>query len=121
MPRGAAPEWRRRKEPLTDHLIKASVDAVNGIPDGETGRYGTLTYTGMDSKERAQEIRKSLFRCAKYLGFSMHAKPPAKQADGTYSIELTAISKKHAQAFVARTYGPDRSKWPYDPRRKNSE
>ena len=64
MPRGPAPQWKRLKEPLLDEHVKASINAVDGNPDSETGHYGTLHITGIDSRERAKELHQALFRAA---------------------------------------------------------
>jgi hypothetical protein len=120
VPRGPAPQWKRLKEPLLDEHVKASVNAVDGIPDSETGWYGTLHIADIESRERAKELKQALFRAAKRQGVSMNAE--IKDAvDGTLYIEFRAISKAHARAFIIKKYGPDRSKWPYDPRRKSNQ
>ena len=119
MPRAAAPQWRRRKEPITDDLVLASINAAGGKFDEQTGHYARLRFTGCESRERANEVKQSLYRCAAYLKFSMSATVlPAE--DGTYTVEYVVINKAHARAHVLAKYGTDRSKWPYDPRRKES-
>jgi hypothetical protein len=118
MPRGEAPEWRRRKLPITDDLVRASVNLVNGVHDAETGHYGLLVYSGMESRDEAIEYKNSLFRCAKYLGYSVWVGKPEKDANGTYSLEFRAINKAHARRWILAQHGTDRSAWPYDPRRK---
>lgn len=114
MPRGPAPLWKQRKEPITDQYIIAS---VQGGRDNTTGHYRELLYTGIEDKERADEIRRSLFRCARYLGYSMKAEIE-KAADGTFQIRFKAIDKDAARLWVIQRYGPDPASWPYDPRRK---
>jgi hypothetical protein len=118
MPRAAAPLWKQRKEPILDHLVQASVDQAQGVCDPDTGHYGTLVYAECKDLARAKEIVQALHRSAGHLKVSMSAKPN-KQADGTYDVEFRAIDKAHARAFVIAKYGEDRSKWPYDPRKKN--
>jgi hypothetical protein len=120
MPRGEAPEWRRRKLPITDELIQASVNRSNGMFDPETGHYGLLVYSGLESRDDAAEYKNSLFRCAKYLGYSVWVGQPKKDADGTYSLEFRAINKAHARRWILAQHGNDRSAWPYDPRRKGN-
>ena len=116
MPRGAAPEWRRRKEPILDDHLRMSMSKANGIPDPETGHYAKLIYAGCESKERAAEIKRALFRAGRYVGCSVSAtvKPAG---DGTYQVHFMAISKTHARKYILEKHGADRSKWPYDPRR----
>lgn len=124
MPRGPAPGWRSRKEPVTDDYILASVSQAGGPgrhhPD--TGHYAELLITGLTSKEEAAEWRASLFRCAHWLTrnrgaeVSMSAKI---ERDGSgYRIRFAAVDKTIARQHVLTKYGPDRTKWPYDPRRR---
>lgn len=114
MPRGPSRQWRARKAPFTHEHVQASID---GGKD-ERGHYRELLYTGCDTAERADEIRRSLHRCAGHLGVSMSARIEAL-ADGTYQVRFRAIDKAAARAYVVKRYGPDRQKWPYNPRRPN--
>jgi hypothetical protein len=104
--------------------VQASIDAVSGVHDSETGWYGTLHYTGCETRERAKEISDALFRCAYYMhthkgpSVGMNTKI-ARADDGTYTVEFRATDKAFARAAVVAKYGEDRSKWPYDPRKKN--
>ena len=124
MPRAGPPSWKLRKEPILDNYVQASIDAVNGIHDPDTGHYGTLVYAGIETRERALEIKQSLFRCAYYMhshkiaDVSMSAEIK-KAKDGTFNVEFRAINKQHARAYLLATKGEDRSKWAYDPRKKN--
>jgi hypothetical protein len=118
MPRAAAPHWKRRKEPITDDLVLASVNAAGGTFDPATGHYARLRFTGCASEDRAREIKQSLFRCAAYLKFSMSATVHRSDDKQTWYVEYVAIDKRMARAYVLATYGPDRSKWSYDPRKK---
>ena len=118
MPRGALPEYRRRKEPVLDDHLRASVERANGTPDPETGKYATLIYAGCESRERAKEIVRALYRSARYVKVSVATViHPAN--DGTFNVEFTAINKAHARKYVLEKYGTDRSKWAYDPRARN--
>jgi hypothetical protein len=124
MPRGPAPSWRRRKEPVLDDWILASVSQAGGLGQHhpKTGHYATLWIRGLDSKENAQEWQQALYRCAHYLNrtgtapVSMSAKIHRKGSG--YEIEFRAVDKTLARKHVLERYGPDRSKWPYDPRRR---
>lgn len=104
---------------MDDHL-RASMARTNGIPDSETGHYGKLIYAGCESKERANEIKRALFRSGRYVGCSVSAtvKPAG---NGTFNVEFVAISKVHARKYILEKHGTDRSKWPYDPRRPNGK
>jgi len=125
MPRGPAPAWRARKEPVLDDWILASVEQAGGIGSHhpETGHYRQLVIRGLADKDEADEWRRALFRCAHYLNrtgqapVSMSARI-GKDKDG-YKITFTAVDKTLARKHVLDRYGPDRSKWPYDPRRRN--
>lgn len=115
MPRSAAPPWRRRREPVLDHLLHASVAQVNGVHHPETGHYGELVYTGIENRERAVEIKRALFRAGKHTGHSVSAK--VEKTGEEYQVRFKAIDKTKAKEYVLTRYGPDRSKWPYSPRR----
>lgn len=118
MPRGPERQWRARKQPLTDELIHASVNG--GLVDRERGFYATRVYVGVETEERAVELKRSLYRCAKRLGFSVLVQVEKVPATGEYQLRYHAIDKAKARAWMLATYGPDRSKWPYNPRRRNS-
>lgn len=118
MPRGGIPDYRRRKEPVLDEHLRASVGA--GDMDETTGHYPQLIYAGITSKERAQEIKRALYRSGKHVGVSVHAEIECP-VPGKYQVRYRAINKAHARKFILERYGPDRSAWPYDPRRRNSE
>lgn len=118
MPRGPAPQWTRRKEPILDDYVRASVSQANGIHN-EVGHYATLHYVGCPTRERATEIKQALFRAAKHCGYSMSAQI-VKDADGSFRVTFRAVDKQLARKYVLEKYGPDRSKWPYDPRRKGA-
>ena len=107
----------RLKEPVMDEHVRASVNAVENFhPD--TGHYGELHYTGCASKERAVEIKQGLYRAAKRLGYSMHA---AVVKDGdAWKVVYKAIDKAKAREYVLATYGSDVTRWPYSPRKGDS-
>ena len=109
---------RQRKEPILDTHLQASIDQASGVHD-ENGHYATLVYTGCDTRERAKEIVRALHRSGQHMGLSVSATVhPAD--DGTFNVQYKAIDKAHARAYVLAHYGPDRSKWAYDPRRKGN-
>lgn len=126
MPRGPAPAWRARKEPVLDAHVLASVEQAGGLGKHhpETGHYATLWIRGLTSREEAQEWSRALYRSAHYLNrtgqapLSMSAK--IHRNGESYSIEFRAVDKTMARAHVLARYGPDRSRWPYDPRRRGS-
>jgi hypothetical protein len=113
MPKGPGRPWKARKEPITDHYIQASVE--RGMNDA-TGHYGELVVNELADNAEALEMKRSLYRCAKYLGFSMHAEIE-KLADG-YQVRFKAIDKARARAFVIQKYGGVEN-LPYNPYQKN--
>lgn len=123
MPRGAAPEWRKRKEPVTDEWIMASVNRCGGLGyyDPQTGKYADLIIRGLDTREEAEDWVKALYRCAHWLNrnniapVSMSTDPIERNGSG-YQIRFRAIDKTMARAHVLARYCKDRSRWPYDPR-----
>jgi hypothetical protein len=118
MSKGPPPEWRRR-DCSFDHLVKAAVEAGWGT---------VLVYKGIETIERAQEIRRGLYRCAKHREISMEGGTVAlaaedeqmgirRQRDGTYTIKYRVWTKQQARKAHLARFGPDRSAWPYDPKR----
>lgn len=126
MPRSAAPQWRQRKEPVLDHYVLASVDQAGGLGKHhpETGHYAELVIRGLTSREEAQEYVRALNRAALWLhrnrGAEVGMSAKIERGTGGYQIRFRAIDKTIARAHVMQKYGTDRSKWPYDPRRRNT-
>lgn len=124
MPRGPAPAWRARKPPVLDAYIIASVNQAGGPgkhhPD--TGHYATLRIRGLADKDEAAEYRRALFRCAYYmhrtgqLDVSMSAN--VKRDGNGWMVVFHAVDKTLARKHHLEKHGTDRSKWPYDPRRR---
>lgn len=122
MPRGPAPSWRARKEPLLDAEILASVAAgsAGGHEHGPgNGRFGELVYTGCQNKDQAQDIKRALFRAAKRQGVSLTLARIERRGRG-YVVRFAAGCKTCGQQYVVSRYGPDRSAWPYNPRRRGA-
>lgn len=125
MPRGPAPEWTRRKPPVLDGYVLASVDQAGGPGQHhpETGHYATMYIRGLADQDEAKAYVQALYRSAHYLhrrkiaAVSMNAK--AKRDGSSWAVEFRAVDKTLARKHVLDRYGPDRSKWPYDPRRRN--
>ena len=119
--------WRKREEPILDSLILAAIASVNDACD-ETGVYSTLRYTGCSDYPRAQEIKRALYRSVYHVNKNRNDADKIsmsyeiiRDADDSYALEYTVRNKRHARAHVTRTYGSDRSKWPYDPRRRKDD
>lgn len=136
MPRGPAPTWRARK-PVTvsgvhhataaevDAYVIASVEQAAGRHHPQTGHYATLWIRGLATKEECAAWKQALFRCAHYLArngiadVSMSTDRPVRDGRG-YKFSFRAVDKTLARQHVMEKYGPDRSKWPYDPRRRGT-
>jgi hypothetical protein len=125
MPKGPPPAWQSR-DCRFDHLI------VAGLGQG----YGKqVMYTGIETPERAKDIKNGIYRCARHRKISawvewLHSGrmttksadwPPDKQADGTYTLVYTLASKSAGRKRHIETYGPDRQQWPYNPRQAKTQ
>jgi hypothetical protein len=119
MPRGPAPQWRARKQPVADDWLLASVSQAggHGQHDGETGFYADLVMRDLADRPEAEEWKRALHRSAVYLhkwglaDIGVSAK--IERSGGGYIIRYRAVNKQHAQSYVVRTYGPDPARWPY--------
>jgi hypothetical protein len=124
MPKAGPPPWRQRSGPFLDKEVQASVAAgAPHPPGGHSGsgwKYAELTYAGCDSRDRAEEIKRALYRAAARTGVSMTHKI-VKAPDGTYSVRFAAACKECARLWVVRTYGPDRQAWPYNPMARSKQ
>lgn len=110
MPKGPGSPLRPRKHPLTDEHIQAS---VAGGMNAETGFYQELVYGGIEDANRALEIKRSLYRCAKFLGYSMRAEVE-QAAGGAYQVRFCAIDKVTARKYIAKKH-PNGQGLPYNP------
>jgi len=117
MPRGPAPAWRHRKEPVLDHWLQASIDRAGGKPD-ERGWYAEMHIRGLGDRDEAQEYVRALHRSKRHTGLSLTAEI-IRDGDG-YRVVFHVITKTAGRQYMLDKYGPDRSKWPYDPKRKNN-
>jgi hypothetical protein len=126
VPRSPAPEWRRRKDPVLDHYVWASVEQAGGPGrhDPATGHYAELVIRDLADRAEAEEHVRALNRAALHLhryqvaDVGMSAKV---ERDGQeWIVRFKAIDKTHARNYMLKRYGPDRSKWPYDPRRRGA-
>jgi hypothetical protein len=102
-----------------DHLVVAAVDKGYGVE---------LRYQGIGDFERANDIRKGIYRCGRHRGLAVEAGSGReadagemgihKMANGEWEVRYRIHDKKSARKRHIEKYGTDRSKWPYDPRRK---
>jgi hypothetical protein len=115
MPRGPAPAWTARLEPLLDdHIIASMSTPMN--PD--TGFYGELIYAGCATEERAEEIKRALYRAANRQKVSLVY--TIEKSGKEYQVRFTAINKSHARRHQVAVHGKDRSAWAYDPRKRGA-
>lgn len=121
MPKGPPPAWSRR-DCRFDHLVVAAIGQGYGQ---------LLIYRGIESEERAHEIRRGIYRCAQHRGVSADAgrrvlaasdqeTGVSRAADGTYVLRYQVFDKRDARRRHVARYGADRQQWPYNPRRPAS-
>jgi hypothetical protein len=125
VPRSPVPEWRRRKEPILDHYVMASIENAGGAgKHNAAGHYGTLVIRDLAGLSEAQEYVRALNRSALFLhryqiaDVGMSAK--IEREGDAYVVRFKAVDKTLARAHVLKRYGSDRSRWPYDPRRRGA-
>lgn len=125
MPRGPSAPWRARKPPVTDDYIRAAIDQAGGLGNHDAeGHYGTLVIGGLADKAEAAEYKMSLFRCAHWLTRNKLLDVSISQCvierEGTgYKLTFRVTDKTHARKHQLTEHGTDRSKWAYDPRKRN--
>jgi hypothetical protein len=124
MAKGPPPAWTS-KDCRFDHVVAAAIEQGHGKP---------LTYTGIETPERAKDIKNGFYRCCRHRQISgwvewIHSGrtttksaewPPDKQPDGTYSLTLNISTKSQGRKRHIAKYGTDRQQWPYNPRRGKS-
>lgn len=101
-----------------DHLVVAAMNKGYGV---------TLVYSGIETEERAHDIRRGIYRCAKHRGVSADAGPSRlvtgddmgvrKTTTGTFTLKFRLWDKKTARASHIKRNGADRQQWAYNPRR----
>ena len=118
----APPPGHTQRDCRFDHLVAAALTKGYGI---------VLVYSGIESLERGHEIRRGIYRCARHREVSADA-GPSRLVDGDdvmglraagddYELRFRLWSKSSGRARVLKSYGPDRSRWAYDPRRTKSQ
>lgn len=68
----------------------------------------------MRSVDHAREIRRALYRSARYMKYSLDAKIE-RSPDGGHQIRFTAIDKEIARAYIERLRAEAPHKVSYDP------
>lgn len=112
MPRSGSPQWRKRKEPVLDHLWHASIQQAGGVHD-DHGHYAELVYNGIETRARADEIKRALFRARRYVAGGISGYAIVERDGNGYRVRFRAINKLHAKQFMLDHYGDDPNKWPY--------
>lgn len=118
MPKGPPPAWSRR-DCRFDHLVVAALGQGYGK---------ILVYNGIETEERAHDIRRGIYRCAKHRGVSADAGPSVlvtsddqmgvrRTVGGSYSLRYRLFDKRTARKAHIERHGQDRQAWPYNPRR----
>jgi hypothetical protein len=106
---------------VLDDWVLASIQRANSKTD-EQGHYGELHIGGLATRDEASEYVRALHRSGRYLTrysqYEVGVRAKIHKSGRTYKIQFWAVDKTAARAYVLAKYGPDRSKWPYDPRRK---
>src|ERR1051326_8934379 len=120
MPKGPPPTQTRR-DCRFDHLVAAAIAQGYGK---------VLVYRGIETLERGHEIRRGIFRCARHREISADA-GPSRLVDGEemglravgtkFELRYRVFSKSSGRARILQRHGPDRAKWPYDPRRPKDQ
>jgi hypothetical protein len=108
MPRGPARPWRKLL-PHTERAIpyiRAAIDAGYDIE---------LAITEVADDEW-RDLKKGLFNAAKLNKVAVHVHQSHNE-DGTWTLTYAVHDKTKARAYVLNTYGSDREKWAYNPRR----
>lgn len=121
MGKGPPPQWNRR-DCRFDHLVSAAMAKGYGR---------VLVYSGIETWDRAEDIRRGIYRCASHRGLTGDAGPAGRTVSGdpnevmgirktgrTYELRYRVWTKNSGRKRHLATYGPDRSQWPYDPRRR---
>jgi hypothetical protein len=120
MPKALPPPWTQR-DCRFDYLVTAALGQGMGTE---------VTLSGIEAAERAEDIRKGIYRCAKHQGVAAWVKwkhagnwvtkvalwPPDKAEDGTYTLVFAVTDKTTARKRHVAVYGTDRTQWPYNPR-----
>jgi hypothetical protein len=111
MPRGPSPHWKN----VAAHTQQALAFVRAAI---QIGYDKELELTEVAEAE-VMDMRRGLFNAAKLHGVSLHCNA-ARQKDGTFTLRYAVHSKQDGRAYVLNKHGDDRSRWPYNPRRKGN-
>jgi hypothetical protein len=120
MPKSPPPGLTQR-DCRFDHLVLAALAKGYGV---------VLVYSGITTLERGHEVRRGVYRCARHREVSADAGPARlvdgdemglRAAGGEFELRFRLWSKRAGRRRVLDRHGPDRTRWPYDPRRPKSQ
>ena len=125
MPKGPPPSYTRR-DCRFDHVVCAVAAAGMGKP---------FTYRGIETPERAKDIKQGIYRCARHRDLSANVSwsysgretaasaewPPDRQPDGTYQLVIQIFTKAMGRKRHILRYGTNRANWPYNPRQPKTQ
>jgi hypothetical protein len=87
-----------------------------------------LVLSGIESFDRADDIRRGIYRCSRHRKISAEAGPNRvtdepgamgiHKTGKSYELRFRLWDKRSARKRHIERYGADRANWPYDPRRK---
>lgn len=66
--------------------------------------------------DEVDDFRRGLFNAARHSGVSLHCHK-RKAPDGTWTLSYAVHRKTDGRAHILTKHGPDRTQWPYNPRR----
>jgi hypothetical protein len=113
-------------QPITDDYILRAVEEAGGLGNHDpSGHYAEMVMRDLKDREEAEQYSKSLYRCALWLhrhGIPVSLSKAKIEPDGKRGFKITyrISDKTMARKYHLETRGTDRSKWPYDPRRKGN-
>jgi len=111
MPRGPAPSWTNAAEHTK--WARRYVEAAFR----QLGYGAQMTIPGIPNRDRAVLCRRGLHNAARLhkpqLSVSTEIEP---DGNGAWRIKFVLHDKKAARAYIVQKHGPDRQRWPYNPR-----
>ena len=125
MPKGPPPGWTSR-DCRFDHVVAAVIGQ---------GLDKTVTYAGIETTDRAKDIKQGIYRCGRHRNVSVSVAwlhsgrettksdqwPPDREPDGTYTLRITIYTKAKGRKHLITTKGTDRAGWDYDPRQAKTQ
>lgn len=112
MPRGPERPWRAQRGPLLDQHILAAA-AHGELVENEAAPGQPL------DADTATDFRRALYRAARRQGYALSA--TVEQTITGYQVRFRVFDKAQARAYMIQKYGPDRTKWPYNPRTRQQQ